>query len=102
MKKLLGTSTLKLELAILDAYLPSNCVIAMLPAVRSVLVGPHMEAPAIPMHVLVCLAEPKLVRVRRRPTCLIPLQASGGAEPTVGPFIASSAGLISRVSLQTR
>jgi hypothetical protein len=38
-KKLLGTSTLKLELAILDAYLPSNCVIAMLPAVRSVLGG---------------------------------------------------------------
>jgi hypothetical protein len=25
-KKLLGTSTLRLELAVLDAYLPSNCV----------------------------------------------------------------------------
>jgi hypothetical protein len=38
-KKLLGISTLKLELAVLDAYLPSNCVIAMLPAVGSVLGG---------------------------------------------------------------
>jgi hypothetical protein len=89
-KKLLGTSTLKLELAGLDAYLPSNCVIAMLPAVRSVLGGTKAESTCGPVALVVCLAEPKLVRVRRRPTYLIPLLAKPtsiqrlGNRPTVG------------------